>query len=173
MTSGMQPPAGFTPSRLYSAAISAFISWRLGSRMGYFLYFSWMAFICGCSFCIFSADFMLVMRSGSSARLMTIVRMMMATPQLLAMCSWVHFSHRNSGRAIRLKKPKFTTSRQIGAVHLSRQRYWSDRLQNSSALGPTNRRSRVTPSASADRRTQHFVAVHVVRIGLAWCPSGR
>ena len=53
--------------------------------MAYFLYFSWIAFICGCSFCIFSADFMLVMRSGNSARLMTTVRRMMATPQLCAM----------------------------------------------------------------------------------------
>ena len=44
-----------------------------------------MAFICGCSFCIFSADFMLVMRSGNSARLMMTVRMMIDTPQLDAM----------------------------------------------------------------------------------------
>ena len=38
--------------------------------MLYFLYFSWMALICGATFCIFSADFMLEMRRGSSARLM-------------------------------------------------------------------------------------------------------
>ena len=49
--------------------------------MGYFLYLSWMAFICGCSFCIFSAERMLVMRRGSSATLMMTVRMMIDMPQ--------------------------------------------------------------------------------------------
>ena len=50
--------------------------------MPYFLYFSLMAFICGWIFCIFSADFMLEMRSGSSARLMIRVWMTIAQPQL-------------------------------------------------------------------------------------------
>ena len=57
MTMGRQPPTGFTPSALYSAEISSFISCLRGSRMLYFLYFSWMALICGATFCIFSADF--------------------------------------------------------------------------------------------------------------------
>jgi hypothetical protein len=85
MISGRQPPAGLAPSFLYSAEISVFISARRGSRIGYFLYFSWMAFICGCSFCIFSAERMLVMRNGNSARLMMTVRMMIESPQLGAM----------------------------------------------------------------------------------------
>ena len=85
MTMGRQPPTGFTPSALYSAETSWFISCLRGSRMLYFLYFSWMALICGATFCIFSADFMLEMRKGSSARLMIRVWMTMAHPQL-----WTH-----------------------------------------------------------------------------------
>ena len=50
-----------------------------------FLYFACIAFICGCSFCILSADFWLVMRSGSKAMLMMTVRMMIDHPQLWTM----------------------------------------------------------------------------------------
>ena len=51
-------------------------------------------------------DFMLEMRRGSSAMVITSVRNAMAQPQLLIQCSYVHLSHMNSGRAIKLKKPK-------------------------------------------------------------------
>ncbi len=53
-----------------------------GSRRLYFLYFSWIALICGATRCIFSIDFICVMRSGSSATLMMMVCRTMAHPQL-------------------------------------------------------------------------------------------
>ena len=41
--------------------------------MLYFLYFSWIALICGAAFCIFSADFICEMRNGNRARVMIAV----------------------------------------------------------------------------------------------------
>src|SRR5689334_25415869 len=70
-----------------------------------------MALICGATFCILRADFMLEMRKGSSARLMIKVWIAIAQPQLWTTFSYVHFSHRNSGRASTWKKPKLTSDR--------------------------------------------------------------
>ena len=72
----------------------------------------------------------------------------MATPQLVAMCSWVHFSHRKSGRAIKLKNPKFTTSRRSGPFICPGAVFEDTDSSTSSALGPTKSRSRVTPFES-------------------------
>src|SRR6267154_1537943 len=104
MISGRHPPAGFTPSFLYRALISSFIGALRGSRRLYFLYFSWMALICGATRCIFNIDFIDVMRSGSNNRLINNVCSTMAHPQpeLQPENTWlcVHFSQMNNGLAM-------------------------------------------------------------------------
>ena len=125
--------------------------------MLYFLYFSWMALICGCSFCIFSADFMLEMRKRQQRQVDddrldddrpapvgsdVIVRPL--EPQEQRARDHAEEAEIDSGRA-RSGPPGSPVS--VLA--------WTD-SRTSSDLGPTNRRSRVTPSKIADGRSQNF-----------------
>src|SRR6266436_2889335 len=88
---GMQPPTGLMPSRLYTAITSLFISCLRGSRIEYFLYFSWICLISGATRCIFNEVLYPEYFSGNKSMLMISVRTTMAQPQLgIYLCS--HFS---------------------------------------------------------------------------------
>ena len=76
------------------------MSARRGSVVLYFLNFSLIAFISGWMRCIFRADFIIWMRVGNMARLMTRVRTRMAQPQLETICSWTQRRARNKGLAM-------------------------------------------------------------------------
>ena len=90
----------------------------------------------------------------------------MDTPQLLAMCSCVHFSHRNSGRAIRLKKPKSTTLRRSGPFIWPGRGVGANRLQNVQRLRADKQALAGYAAGIADGRAEHVVMHDVVRIGL-------
>src|SRR5580700_1485776 len=142
MASGKHPPTGLTPSCFINSPISVYISCRRGSRMPYFLYFSLIEFICGWIFCILSADFMLEMRNGISARLMIKVWMQIAQPQFLTMPS-IQRSHKKSGRAITPQKPKLMSPRKSGSAPTMVGTGTDSKV--ASALGPTYIRATVGP----------------------------
>src|SRR6266849_2406531 len=101
-----------------------------------------MALICGAAFCILSADFICVMRSGSMASVMMKVWSTIAQPQL-----WTYLlvqrSQMNSGRAIGPNQPKFTKLRRSLSAPLIAGTGTAS--NTSSDLGPTNSRSLDSP----------------------------
>src|ERR1700759_545506 len=66
--------------------------------------------------CIFSADFIIVMRVGSINRLITRVRIRIDQPQFATMWSWVKRSATKSGFAIQPNQPKFRIGSRFGPV---------------------------------------------------------
>ena len=130
---------------------------RLGSRIGYFLYFSWIAFICGCSFCIFSADFMLVMRSGSSARLMMTVRMMIDHAPVVGHVIVRPLQPQEQRPGDEAEEAEVDHVAQIGAVHLARRGVGVHRLENLERLGTDEQPLAGDAAGVADGRAQHVV----------------
>ena len=107
--------------------------------------------------CIFSIDFICEMRSGSSARLMITVWITIAQPQFGTMWLYVHFSHRNSGRAITPSQPKSTSLRRSGSAPAGSPGIGTD-SRTSRDFGPTYRRSTVGPPRLPDCRAQDFTS---------------
>ncbi len=82
------------------------------------------------------------------------------------MCSCVHFSQRNSGRAIRWKKPKSTTSRRSGPFICPGAVLERTDSSTSSAFGPTNRRTLRRSGGITNCCAEHVVVHGLVRIWL-------
>ena len=109
----------------------------------YFLYFSWIALICGATRCIFNIDFICESRNGSRARLITSVCNRIAQPQFATMWVYIHFSHKNKGRAIIPSQPKSMIARRSGSAPVMPGTGTDSKSDN--AFGPTYSRASLGP----------------------------
>ena len=86
--------------------------------------------------CILSADFIMVMRVGSMARLMTSVSSRIDHPQLGTMCSYIQCRTRKSGSEMNLIQPKLTIGSMSGPLGLPSGPVALTLLSTSISLGP-------------------------------------
>ncbi len=86
--------------------------------------------------CILSADFIIVMRVGSIARLMISVSSRIDHPQLETMCSCIQCRIRKSGSEMSFIQPKLTIGSMSGPLGLPSAPVALTLLSTSMSLGP-------------------------------------